>query len=668
MAKQRTAGSQALFDLLRQLALGLGTHRLFPDDPEQPGMAAAVERIREHAGKALALNARHAEIRSGRFRDGHGDELSDEHVDRLAASCFERGVEFLTVRDVPSAAALRSIFQALSLTEAEVVAQGGIGTILQRDGVVALRLGDVKPEGDPDADHALSELTAEQLDVWRTVLDPERFAANLLVEGLGSDEASAAQDVYRRFETVRAILPVALTADPAFIQNLIRVVEALPGDVRREFGAHTITRARAGDEMAEYYLGSMTDPELAGVLVDLQEADGPDARDVAAELVQNVGRQGGIVEVTTAFLEARGLIEVAGGDEVGSLVAALSEVEAGPATDSLARDTAADLFASRLLAATDRDIQELRAEYPDSPEARRTAALEAFRDYLLNEQETERLGQALEVWAAHLREAIAESSDAAVDDLFAVFEAAHDELEGDEKLSLIQAAAGRILDVDLLRSVTERAKHETETPTVIAILRRFGYLAEDALLDLLANEENRGTRATLVSMIAELATDDADAVVGRLADDRWFVVRNCVTILGRLPDRSGVRHLTPLVDHPHPQVRRELVRALLSSAGSDAVPYLERLARDTDEAVQMAAITAMGSLVAGSAAQALGRVVDAELGLDQSRRAVDELRRHASPVASDVLTELTSRGHRPKLPRAVRKHAKSSLSERKGKR
>jgi len=649
-----------MLDLLRQLALGLSSYRLFPEDPEQPGYVAAVERIRETAGQALALDARHAEVRSGRFRDGDGAVVADEYVDRLAAACFERGVEFLVIRQVPSRDDLRATLRALSMTAPEVAEAGGVGAILQRAGVVSLRLGDVAPEGDPDLEHALEHLSAEQLDVWRTVLDPERFVANLLIEGLPRDRATAAQGIYRRFETVRAILPVSLTAKPEFVQNLIRVVDALPASVQREFGAHAITRARAGDDLASDYLGSMTDPELASVLVDMQVNEGPDASTVAQELVERVGRQPGIVDVAMALLEARGLTASPGDPD--SLVA-LSDGAITPG-DSLARTAAIDLFASRLLEATDRDITVLQESYPDSPERLRQAALNTFRDYLVNEHDIERLGQALETWGGHLRDALTSGDDAVTSELFDVTEGAYSALAGDDRRRLVDVARRRILDAELLGGLAHRAKVDTEIPAVVAMLRRFGHVAQDALLDALADEENRGTRAVLVSMIVEVAGDEVDTVVERLSDDRWFVVRNGVTILGRLPDRAGFRHLTVLADHPYPQVRRELVRALVAAGGSDAVPYLERLAQDEDEGVQSSAITALGSLVAAPAAQALGRVVAADVGPAESRRALDALRRHADPAATEVLSGLASRGHRPRLPRAIRRYAKGCLGQR----
>ena len=43
----------AVVPLLRQLSVGLGAYRLYPDEPERPAFVAAAERVAEAARRAL---------------------------------------------------------------------------------------------------------------------------------------------------------------------------------------------------------------------------------------------------------------------------------------------------------------------------------------------------------------------------------------------------------------------------------------------------------------------------------------------------------------------------------------------------------------------------------------------------------------------------------------
>jgi HEAT repeat protein len=73
----------------------------------------------------------------------------------------------------------------------------------------------------------------------------------------------------------------------------------------------------------------------------------------------------------------------------------------------------------------------------------------------------------------------------------------------------------------------------------------------------------------------------------------------------------------------------------------------------------------MGGLSTPGACAALARLVRTLHDQGDRRKAIDALARHPSPEASDVLTELASSKSRPKLPRRVRRYAKT-LSKKRG--
>src|SRR5919108_3341483 len=75
---------RAAMVLLRQLASGLSSYRLFPGDLEQPSFVAATERIRDAAEKAFVWGPVDLEINGNRFLSASGPLSPDERMERLA--------------------------------------------------------------------------------------------------------------------------------------------------------------------------------------------------------------------------------------------------------------------------------------------------------------------------------------------------------------------------------------------------------------------------------------------------------------------------------------------------------------------------------------------------------------------------------------------------------
>src|SRR5262245_54369373 len=88
----------AVVPLLRQLSVGLGAYRLYPDEPDRPAFVAAAERIAEAARRALAAGPVDVEIQGHTFRTADGPLPDSELLRRLALCCYERGVERMQIR------------------------------------------------------------------------------------------------------------------------------------------------------------------------------------------------------------------------------------------------------------------------------------------------------------------------------------------------------------------------------------------------------------------------------------------------------------------------------------------------------------------------------------------------------------------------------------------
>jgi HEAT repeat protein len=54
-----------------------------------------------------------------------------------------------------------------------------------------------------------------------------------------------------------------------------------------------------------------------------------------------------------------------------------------------------------------------------------------------------------------------------------------------------------------------------------------------------------------------------DPAIKRLQDNRWYFLRNLITILRKLDDPSILKSLHHLTENPHPRVRQELIQTLI---------------------------------------------------------------------------------------------------------
>jgi HEAT repeat protein len=90
-----------------------------------------------------------------------------------------------------------------------------------------------------------------------------------------------------------------------------------------------------------------------------------------------------------------------------------------------------------------------------------------------------------------------------------------------------------------------------------------------------------------------------------LPDEKWYVVRNSIFVLGSLHDSQGVPSLRTRIDDKDVRVRREVISALEKIGCEEAVDCLTLMAEDPILEVRDAAIIAIGLIADPSAAPIL---------------------------------------------------------------
>lgn len=142
--------------------------------------------------------------------------------------------------------------------------------------------------------------------------------------------------------------------------------------------------------------------------------------------------------------------------------------------------------------------------------------------------------------------------------------------------------------------------------TAVEALKRFGGRAAGKVADRLALEEDAYARRIIDNILVGIGRDAISQLLERLNDNRWYMVRNMVRILGEIGIDSGVEEaLTPTLLHPDARVRKEAVRAVSMIRGAKAPTLLRRALNDRDEGVAGLAIVSLGILRDEGSIQAL---------------------------------------------------------------
>ena len=174
---------------------------------------------------------------------------------------------------------------------------------------------------------------------------------------------------------------------------------------------------------------------------------------------------------------------------------------------------------------------------------------------------------------------------------------------------------------------------------LLPLLSLDGY---EMLLDALAASASRSTRRRLLDRLANTSLDVGPLVAARLHDGRWFVVRNMLVLLQRLPGLPAGFSPSPWVRHADSRVRHEalvlqltvreeresalrttledadprIVRLGLLAAQLDCplslVPLIARIAHNArlDDELRQLAIRALGRSADGRARDALLQLVN----------------------------------------------------------
>ncbi len=170
-----------------------------------------------------------------------------------------------------------------------------------------------------------------------------------------------------------------------------------------------------------------------------------------------------------------------------------------------------------------------------------------------------------------------------------------------------------------------------------------------SLSNLMGDIQDIKYRKALIETIVVLGRDNIEVLASGLKDKRWQVVRNIVTILGRIGDKAALEHLKLSLKHPEPSVRREVVRALGMIGGPKAGDALLLAMDDQDPQIRMAALRFLPNAQSYAVLDSLMETITRP---DFSERALAEKR-----VFFEVLAEIGQDRVLPFMVKLLRKKA-----------
>lgn len=185
--------------------------------------------------------------------------------------------------------------------------------------------------------------------------------------------------------------------------------------------------------------------------------------------------------------------------------------------------------------------------------------------------------------------------------------------------ALGQLATDELTDY-LVATLLDRESDEGTRNTLVNVLAFLSDKVVRRLMHLLAEESSASYRKILSDVLIRTGNAAVPVLQEHLFDDRWYVVRNAVVILGEIRSQDSLPHLTPLLEHRDIRVRRETIRALTKIGGQRAVNILLKAAESDNQELSRQALLSLGAIRAANAIPTLLKLIEQP---DLSREAVD---------------------------------------------
>lgn len=218
-------------------------------------------------------------------------------------------------------------------------------------------------------------------------------------------------------------------------------------------------------------------------------------------------------------------------------------------------------------------------------------------------------------------------------------------------------------------------RDEERRKELVEVCRRLGQDMALAVSDALSATQDRFARRTFLDTMVAMGPEAMPIVEKMVEDNRWFVVRNALAILGEVGGERPVELIISTLAHTDARVRREALLALAKVGGEDAGMLVYGMIEDPDPDVRLAAAMAAGELKVERALRPLLALLEAESDSDVVAGVLRALGQLGDPGAVNAIEKRAVGSFFSKPPTDVRiaayralhnigtPHAKSLLTQ-----
>jgi hypothetical protein len=149
---------------------------------------------------------------------------------------------------------------------------------------------------------------------------------------------------------------------------------------------------------------------------------------------------------------------------------------------------------------------------------------------------------------------------------------------------------------------SEKTVHEKD---FLECIKHFNSTSIPSFIQLLGELQQIRSRRLLIETLAVIGRLDIKKLGEGLNDNRWFVAKNIVIVLGKIADSWSRELLIKALTHKEERVRKEVIKSLASMGGSDLLPHLKTALDDNVQSIRITAARAIGNIKTDSAKKVL---------------------------------------------------------------
>ena len=183
-------------------------------------------------------------------------------------------------------------------------------------------------------------------------------------------------------------------------------------------------------------------------------------------------------------------------------------------------------------------------------------------------------------------------------------------------------------------------KHQEIADYIIAV----GEPYSESVIEFLGLAPKWSERQLWMEILEGIGGDAQQMIIRFLNDERWYLVRNLLIILGKELDPSTLKAIHKLIDHPHPKVRLEVMRNLFSCNPATANRQLLKELNSQDPealsaAIQIADLSRDPNVLSILHKQ-LGTSIDSDTDLEIKKQIVKTLTRIGNKESLPILRRI----------------------------